>query len=213
MKHKNKIIFVCLAASFLILLSGTFAFFTDYTTGSLKAKAGGNINIRILDKEITNLPLAPGDGLTYTDKSISTVTHNFNFSVKNESTFAVKTQHVILVSCENNGTKLNPDVFKIWKGNNELTTKSYLDANGKATTNSNNIKYVRYTYLSDDLNVGAAKSRYNYTFSMDKSADETYAGAAVNVDIIVNAIQQDAEDTNWDAVASESIKIIVGGGT
>lgn len=225
-KKKTLLAIGASCAAISILAAGTFALFTARTESNMTAVAG-NVNVSITSMDMTNKTnINPGDN----DPNISTeaasgTEHNFTYTVSNDGNKSIRTRQTIILTA--NDGNLDARYLKLYTGNNELATKTFVMEDGSeksSYSSADTVKAVKYTFIGDvfdgkgkdiasggdaekeslstvvkENSNGDVTQTYSYDFALLSEATNEYQNAEFKIDVIVEAMQyRNTETTDWE---------------
>lgn len=222
--RKLRVALVATVAAIAVLLVGAFALFSDYESGITNGRVG------TVDVTLEGLTLTEYSNINPGDNDLSTsagqrdgTPHDLVFTVGNAGNKSIVTRNKIYITVTDTaGDIADPSPFFLTDGTNVYMPELIKDA-------SDNVIGLAYTIEGKSFDgTGAAAetevsgtnhingnntNTYTYKFGMLRGTDNTYQDYAIQIDVVVEAMQyRNTVDGDWDVVATKSISIGSGAG-
>lgn len=208
---------------FALLISCSFAYFSDYATTQSKGTAGTvalsmDSNINLLDADGRDI-INPGD---MRDGSF-TVTNEGNKSVDVRTTIVLTTQSNTGFDLAFSGDANTQSEYDLYlRDDVELVEGyGYMPKEGAKPLQVKSIDQDTITYILPEYSLNGNSDRYNevetidgvnefahtndFVFVMKGGAGNEWQNSSVSIDVLVEAKQHENTQSGWDIVATENI--------
>lgn len=221
MRNVFKVLVVVL--SFALLISGTFAYFTDHVTTQSIGTAGTvavelNNTINLLDEDGYDI-LGPGDMRVASFELVNM--GNKSIDVRTTIALTITSEHYDLTFSGDSAMQSEYDLYL--REDVELVEgHGYMPKEGKTpiqvkSVNGNVIFYEvpeyslngnseRYAEVETINGTGTFKHVYDYVLVFKHDTGNEWQDSVITIDILAEAKQHENTGAGWDIVAKESVK-------